>query len=66
MAGFVIFCVLVAALVGDAGVTVTFIAATAAALVSQGAVAWASMRPDRREERPGEAGPPRPVGALSP
>lgn len=44
MAGFVVFCVLVAALVENAGVAVTFIAAAAAALCTQGAVAWASTR----------------------
>jgi len=44
MGGFVVFCLLVAALVDDAGVTVTFMAATGAALCTQGAVAWASTR----------------------
>ena len=47
MAGFVVFCLLVAALVDDAGVAVTFTAATGAALSTQGAVAWASTRPVR-------------------
>jgi len=44
MAGFVVFCLLVAAVVRDAGITVTFMAVTAAALFTQGAVAWASTR----------------------
>jgi hypothetical protein len=44
MGGFVVFCLLVAAVVDDAGVTVTFMAATGAALCTQGAVAWASRR----------------------
>jgi hypothetical protein len=44
MGGFVVFCLLVAALVDDAGVTVTFMAATCAALCTQAAVAWASAR----------------------
>jgi hypothetical protein len=45
MAGFVVFCALVAALVDHAGVAVTFAGATCAALATQGAVAWASTRP---------------------
>ena len=44
MAGFVVFCVLVATLVDDAGVAVTFLAATGAALSTQAAVAWVSTR----------------------
>lgn len=40
MAGFVVFCVLVAALVENAGVGFTFVAAAAAALCTQGALAW--------------------------
>ncbi len=42
MAGFVVFCALVAALVDHAGVAVAFAAATGAALAMQGAVAWAA------------------------
>ncbi len=44
MAGFVVFCALVATLVETAGVAVTFMAATGAALFTQAAVAWASTR----------------------
>jgi hypothetical protein len=44
MAGFVVFCLLVAAMVNDAGVTLTFLAATAAALCTQAAIARASLR----------------------
>jgi hypothetical protein len=44
MAGFVVFCLVVAATVNDAGVTITFLAATGAALCTQGAMARASMR----------------------
>jgi hypothetical protein len=47
MAGFVVFCLLVAAIVDAAGVTITFLAATGAALCTQGAIAWASMRSAR-------------------
>jgi hypothetical protein len=42
MAGFVVFCVLVAALVETAGVAPTFTAATGSALLIQAAIAWAS------------------------
>ena len=48
MAGFVIFCALVAGLVDHAGVPATFVAATAAALALQAAVAWRLSRPSRR------------------
>ena len=44
MAGFVVFCALVAGLVEQAGVPVTFVAATAAALALQAAVAWRVTR----------------------
>jgi hypothetical protein len=44
MAGFVVFCMLVAALVENAGVAMTFITAAAGALCTQGALAWASTR----------------------
>jgi hypothetical protein len=47
MGGFVVFCLLVAALIDDAGVAITFLAATAAALCTHGAVAWASTRAPR-------------------
>lgn len=47
MPGFVIFCALVAGLIEHAGVGVTFVAATAAALSLQGAVAWTLTRPKR-------------------
>ena len=40
MVGFVIFCALVAGLIEHAGVAATFLAATAAALAAQAAVAW--------------------------
>jgi hypothetical protein len=44
MTGFVVFCVVVAAIVDDAGITLTFLAATAAALGTQAAIARASIR----------------------
>jgi hypothetical protein len=44
MAGFVVFCLLVAALVETAGVAATFAAATGSALIVQAAVAWSSSR----------------------
>jgi hypothetical protein len=44
MTGFVVFCLVVAAIVTDAGVTLTFLAATAAALGTQAALARASLR----------------------
>jgi hypothetical protein len=44
MAGFVVFCVLVAALVETAGAVATFTAATVSALLIQAAIAWASTR----------------------
>ncbi len=47
MAGFIIFCALVAGLVDHAGVTGTFLAATAGALAAQAAVAWLVSRPAR-------------------
>ena len=47
MAGFVAFCVLVAALVETAGVAPTFTAATGSALLIQAAIAWASTRSAR-------------------
>jgi hypothetical protein len=47
MAGFVVFCALVAGLVDRAGVAVTFMAATGAALATQGAVVWASAALER-------------------
>jgi hypothetical protein len=47
MAGFVVFCVLVAALVEGAGVAITFVAATAAALGTQAFLAWAGTRSAR-------------------
>jgi hypothetical protein len=40
----VVFCALVAGLVEHAGVAATFVAATGAAIVTQGAVVWASTR----------------------
>lgn len=55
MAGFVIFCALVAGLVDVAGVAATFVAATAAALAFQAAVAWSVTRP--RRGRPTELMP---------
>lgn len=45
MAGFVVFCALVAAFVDRAGVATTFTAATAAAVAAQALAAWASSRP---------------------
>jgi hypothetical protein len=45
MAGFVVFCALIAGLIDDAGIAATFAAATAAALAAQGAIAWISTRP---------------------
>ena len=41
MAGFVVFCLLVAAIVAEAGIAITFAAATAAAVWAQAAVAVA-------------------------
>ena len=65
MAGFVVFCLLVAAIVNDAGVAITFLAATSAALCTQAAIARASMRaggrvarPASRPTSPGRAQPP--------
>lgn len=55
MAGFVIFCALVAGLVDHAGVPATFAAAAAAALASQAAVAWRLTRLSRG--RPAELMP---------
>lgn len=55
MAGFVIFCALVAGLVDHAGVAATFVAATGAALAFQAAVAWRVTRP--RRGRPAELMP---------
>jgi hypothetical protein len=54
MAGFVVFCVLVAALVETAGVAVTFTAAAAGALCTQGALACASTR-ERQDFLPATA-----------
>jgi hypothetical protein len=55
MAGFVVFCVLVAALVENAGVAFTFIAAAAAALCTQGALAWGLTRSAPAGRPPGLA-----------
>lgn len=52
MTGFVVFCALIAGLVDHAGVSVTFIAATAAALASQATVLRALTRPAPRSTRP--------------
>jgi hypothetical protein len=53
MAGFVVFCALVAAFVGRAGVATTFTAATLAAVAVQGGAAWGSLRrPTRPRLRP--------------
>lgn len=55
MAGFVVFCLLVAAIVNDAGIAITFLAATGAALCTQAAIAGASMRAGRAGRPPGVA-----------
>lgn len=47
MTGFVVFCAIVAGLVVPVGVPATFLAATAAALVLQAAVAWRLTHPSR-------------------